>query len=103
MHPFEYLKSYYHLLLFQISDENNHPPDEGAVIAADIMSVVRKQVRNSTQPLPSIFNDMLADTRSMEWVDAIQDVVFKLPTFYTAKSGLYRYVSVFNTCVIEPI
>ena len=72
------------------SGEHNHQRDESAIVAAEIMSGVRKQVRGSTQPVPSIFNAMLTDTRSTEWDDSIQEVVAKLPTFYEAKSSLYR-------------
>lgn len=74
----------------KLADEHNHPRDDSRIVAADIMSGVRKQVRGSTQPVPSIYNDMLADTRSIEWDNSTQEVVANLPTFYEAKSSLYR-------------
>ena len=68
----------------------NHPRNYSGIVAEDIVSSVRKLVRGSTQLVPSIFNDIWADTRSIEWNDSAQEVVAKPPTFYEAKSSQYR-------------
>lgn len=73
---------YDYVLFFQVSGEHNHARDPSAVTAAEMMSNVRKRARDTVQPMPSIFNEMLAETRTHEWDDEVEQVVTKLPTFY---------------------
>ena len=65
----------------KIAGEHNYPRVDSGIIAEDIMSGVRKQVRGSTQPAPSIFNDMLVDTISIEWHGCAY-----MPIFYDKSS-----------------
>ena len=70
--------------------EHNHPRDDHQVVAAELMSGISKRVRETVDPIPSIFNEMLAETRTTEWDEDAQEVIAKIPTFYSAKGSLYR-------------
>ena len=52
--------------IFQITGNHNHDQDSAAVAVKDILSIVRKRVRETVESIPSIYDDMLSTLRSRE-------------------------------------
>lgn len=74
----------------KIMVNHNHPQDPLGVTAKQLMSNVRKRVRETIEPIPAIYDDMLANLRTPEWDADTEAVAIKLPTFYSARPALYR-------------
>ncbi len=69
---------------------HNHMQDQTAISVAEMKSNMRKRVRESIEPIPSIFTEMVTSVRTDADDAEADEVVKRLPTFYTAKSSLYR-------------
>ena len=54
-----------------------------------VMNSIRKRVRESTESVQAIYEDLLCSARSTEWDDTTE-VVKNIPTFYSSRSSLYR-------------
>ena len=76
------------LILFsilQIKGNHNHDQDKTTVCAKEMLSLVRKRIRDTVDPIPSIYDDMLSTLRSREWDDSTEELATRFPTFYSAK------------------
>lgn len=69
---------------------HTHASDPANVVAKQIMNQITNRCAESVRPIPSIFDEELNQLRDNEWDDSSKAVVQHLPTFYSAKSSLYR-------------
>jgi len=69
---------------------HNHQSDHAAVVAKQIMHCITNRCKDEICPIPSIFAEEITNLRDNDWDEESKTVIEHLPTFYSAKSPLYR-------------
>ena len=69
---------------------HNHENNPTGTKVIPVMNSIRKRVRESTESVQAIYEDLLCSARSTEWDDTTE-VVKNIPTFYLDQNSIQPY------------
>lgn len=72
------------------TDNHTHPPNNVDNYIRNIMGDIRKRCRDELTPIPTIYEEEIANIRGKDWDEETEQVARHIPTFQTCKTALYK-------------
>ncbi|WAR15649.1 hypothetical protein MAR_005754, partial [Mya arenaria] len=72
------------------TDNHTHPPNNVDNDIRNIMGDIRKRCRDELTPIPTIYEEEIANIRGKDWDEETEQMARHIPTFQTYKTALYK-------------